>query len=367
MNEVQAHINNIAFPKTLEEVEWFIDERGNFDIEDILFEARISGYVEWTVPKWAKVGDIVFFMHSKTSNSTISKLFSELEHTKQLYSDSSYDKLMKALFHGKELYEQYGGKIFAIGMVDGAPFHDDLLIDYQQELHWKSKIYAKISNLCCLATPIDISEFRDFITISRQSGITPVFGKEYDKLKQLIINKNSIPYFFKESISTVIPLSKISMDNWIALSSRYRRSFFLEIQFRTYYVDYFLKCLGDNKTFYRECPCIKNKSQRYFADNVIKIGGKYLPVEIKLNITAERNLPNQLLQYCMTDYIILTENKTAFPENIHNNFVLVIDTFNIYLFDCLTCKLASIADLDEIKHISDIAILKNGLIDILTI
>lgn len=366
MNEVQAHINNIACPKTLEEVEWFLDEHGCFNIEDVLYEANTSGYVEWTVPKWCKAGDIVFFMHSKTSNSTISRLFTELRNTKQFYSESAYNKLSKALHHGKELYNQYGGKIFAIGMVEGIPFHDDFFENYQQDLHWKAKIYAKIINLYCFSTPIDISEFHDFIMISRQSAITPVFGKEFDQLKQIIVRKNPVPKYFKESVSTILPLSKITPDNWIEISSKYRRSFFLEVQFRTYFVDYFLKYLGDNKTFFRECPCIKNGSQRFFADNVIKIKRKYLPVEIKLNIEAERDLLTQLLQYCMTDYIILRENKIAYPENTYNQTVLVIDTFNVYLFNSVTCTLESIAVLDEIRHISDIVSLKNKIIDLVS-
>ena len=369
MNEVQAHINNLAFPKTLDEVEWFLDENGHFNIEDILIESQMEdGYVEWTVPKWCKAGDIVFFMHSVTSKSTISRLSTELKCTKQDYSCDRYHKIWNGLLHGKELYQQYGGKIFAVGMVEGAPFHDDYFDNNQQDIHWKSKIYAKIINLYCFTVPIDIDEFHDFIMVSRQSAITPVFGKEFEQLKQIIIQKNTVPNYLQESTSTPIPLSTINSDNWLNISSEYRRSFFLEIQFRTYFVDYFLRYLGDNKTFFRECPCIKNYgSPRFFADNVIKLRGKYLPVETKLNVDTERDFLTQLLQYCMTDYIILKENKIAYPEAIYNQTVLAIDTFHVYLFDSKTCTLKQIAVLDEIKNISDISILKTRLIGLLSI
>lgn len=51
---VQAFIDNISFPKNLEELEDFVDE---FDVEQVL---RVDE-TEWTAPKWAVEGDIVFF------------------------------------------------------------------------------------------------------------------------------------------------------------------------------------------------------------------------------------------------------------------------------------------------------------------
>ena len=70
IKHVQAHINNISFPKTLDELYWFVTENGSFNVEDILF----NKFVEWTVPNWTQTGDIVFFMHAKTARSTITKL-----------------------------------------------------------------------------------------------------------------------------------------------------------------------------------------------------------------------------------------------------------------------------------------------------
>ena len=71
---VQAFINNISFPKTLDELYWFATEHGSFNVEDILFETETV----WTSPKWVKIGDVVFFMHSKTAKSIITKLRTEL-------------------------------------------------------------------------------------------------------------------------------------------------------------------------------------------------------------------------------------------------------------------------------------------------
>ena len=53
---VQAFIDNISFPTTLVELEDFIDE---FNVEQIL----TVDVTEWTAPKWAVEGDIVFFFY----------------------------------------------------------------------------------------------------------------------------------------------------------------------------------------------------------------------------------------------------------------------------------------------------------------
>ena len=114
-----------------------------------------------------------------------------------------------------------------------------------------------------LEKPIDISEFNSVITVSRQSSITPVFGDQYNFLKSLIFQKNSIiEDYFINSIAEPVPLARVNDNNWLEVLNRYRRSFFLEIQFRTYYVDRLLILLGDNKTIYRECTCIKKTKKR---------------------------------------------------------------------------------------------------------
>ncbi len=70
----KSFISNISFPKTLDEVMYFINERGQFDVQDIM----TASYVEWTAPKDAYIGETVYFMHSKTSIDTIRHLKREL-------------------------------------------------------------------------------------------------------------------------------------------------------------------------------------------------------------------------------------------------------------------------------------------------
>lgn len=80
---VQAFINNISFPKSLDELEDYIYNAGHYDIEGLL----VSSGTEWTAPRWAKAGDTVFFMHAKYADSDkVDKIFclDELKNIRQV-------------------------------------------------------------------------------------------------------------------------------------------------------------------------------------------------------------------------------------------------------------------------------------------
>ena len=107
MQEVQAVINNISFPKSLEELLQVQKVHGHFNVEDLLDDSEdndvANDYTEWTMPKWCKSGDIVFFMHAKTANAIISRLERELRKS----SASDYDDgLMSFLQRGAELWRK---------------------------------------------------------------------------------------------------------------------------------------------------------------------------------------------------------------------------------------------------------------------
>ena len=280
-------------------------------------------------------------MHSKTAIQHITRLIKELKCRKENYTKKEYNLLMEWLERGRKSHKKYGGKIFAIGKVLDSSFIDN---DGSNELlHWKGKIYAPIGNVFILDNPIDISEFNSFIMISRQSSITGVFGEQYNKLKNIISSKNKIPKYLKISNSQLIPIKNINCDNWFLLAEEYRRKFFLEIQFRTYYVDYLLKELGDIKTLYRECKVKKANNPYTYIDNLILFQGKYLPVEIKLNISTEKDLFKQLTQYINVTEIII-DNKKILNNQLYDK-VLVFDTNKIYIFNGI--ELNEIFNLDS--------------------
>ena len=345
---VNAVINNVSFPTKIDELEYFVYEHGMFNVEDLLaYEDNC-----WTMPKSSKVGDIVLFFHAKTAISRITALITEV---KNLPDDTSHNRplLLEWLERARMLYKKYGGKIFAIGRVSGAPEY------YESEnegidFHWGSHIYADIGEVQALETPIDISEFNSFIMVSRQSAITPLPAKEFNQLRKIISQKNeNLPYYFKKSKIGDFKLSQINKNNYLTLTQDYRRRFILEINFRSYYVDYLLKELVGRK-YYRECMCFTKGKPHYFIDNVFHYNNKYYLLEVKLNIHAEKNLFEQLQQYTDADYLLLKKDEQNKIYEFEKAFIYVIDTCSFYRYDRKQNTITELINLDDVKSADDI-------------
>ena len=347
---VNAHINNISFPKTIEQLEDFIYKHGCYNVEDVINEAD-EGYTIWTVPRSSVVGDVVLYFHAKTAIQWIRKL----ETATKTLNPAMHDKnlLVEWLQRARMLYSLYGGKIFAIGRVGSRPEKEDEL-EFQQ--HWSGRVYADVKDIYLLETPIDISEFNSFILISRQSAITPLPSKEFEDLKSLVKSKNpNVPAWFCESMIGDNMLSKVCPNNFLEITASYRKRFPLEINFRSYYVDYFIKTLS-GKNVYRECQCHTAQTPLARVDNIFEFGGKKILLEVKLNIALEDDLISQLNQYVYADYICLSNanvpNSTT--ADFEKDYMFVIDVYSMYKYDVKSQKLTKMFDLDEIKSKNDI-------------
>ena len=188
MEQVQAIILNLAFPMSLDEILNIKKHKETQAVEDIIINAEKMNVGEeylmfsWTVPKWIKPGDIVFFMHTKTSKNTINRLKNELKLSNNRYSNEEVDMIRKELSHGMDIYKKYGGRIFAVGRVGKNPVYERVS---EFESHWKSRIYAYVDDCYVFENPLPLSEFSSFIKLSCGGSITPVFGGEYNRLKKL--------------------------------------------------------------------------------------------------------------------------------------------------------------------------------------
>ena len=340
---VQAIINNISFPKSLDELRHFAYNVGHYDVEDILH----NGDTEWSMPKWAVPNDIVFFFHAKTAINTIRRLEIQAERDNPVDRDSLLYWLQKA----RNLYDKCGGKIFAIGRVLHRPFYDDLAD--ADGLHWSGKIFAAIGDIYVLENPVDISEFSDFIYLSRQSAITAVLGSDFERLKEIMLRNNSLPDYVRKSHATPMPLKDINPQNWLAVTRSYRRSFFLEAQFRRYYVDYFLKSVADTKRIFSECNCYRGGLRTGIADNCIRIDGRLCIVEVKLNVSAESKIEIQLEKYCYLDEISLLKDRVP-ADRLISDRIMVIDTEKLYFYEAENDSLCEMLELDDLKETEDL-------------
>lgn len=362
MRSVQAFVTNNTLPKDFDDFVQYLELGYRYPVESLI--CNEGEPEEWTAPKWCKEDDIVFFMFATRARQNLSHVRTQYrEMYKDRYNEEERKVIEETFDYLSGLCKQFGGKIFAVGRVSGASFFQGD-VDEDREVHWKSTIYAPISDIYQLECPIDISEFRDFLTISRVGTITPVMGSTFRQLKALIMRHNEVPAYIAKSDATPMPLMEINEQNWIEVNNIYRHSYFLEHQFRVYYVDYFLRLLGDMKTFYSESVCVSDLSDNSRVDNVIKFFGKYLCVEVKLNVQGERDLPGQCRKYCHLKSIELrqpTKGSTCYTDH-----VLIIDMNGLYLYEYKTHSVSNLKSLDDFGTPTDVLTFRKELHQLLT-
>ena len=355
MENIQSFIANISAPKTPEQLMWHMRNYGGYVIERVLDDPDGPG--DWTVPRWAKHGDIVFFMHAVSAVQYLKSIRRKICELRDSYRPQEFDEAMSFIQHGLVLHSLYGGKIFAVSRVLGAPkyFSED------EPYYWHSHIYADMGDTVFLTSPVPASEFKSFLPVARQTSITPVIGSNFDRLRELIISHgNTVPNYLTDASASPFPLSAINGSNWLELCNEYRNRFFLEEQFRKYYADYLLRALSDDGRLYAECRVRKNGEPDSFVDNVILLHGAYISVEVKLNASAEPHLPSQLGKYCNADVILRSHKvKSFFPtEDIRTGEIIVLDTENLGLYTYHDKTLRSIYKLSSLKTYRDITALK---------
>lgn len=359
MKKVQSYIANVSFPTSLEEMEELVNGEYYMDMEALLLFDDAS----FTAPKWAAKGDIVFFYHAKSAITKIRHLKSLLKKEKDKYKQA-YDEIERYLETAEKIYKRYGGKIFAVGTVCEEL---EIVKDAPREhLHWRSNIYAPINNITNLDFPVDKAKFEEYVKLSMQRTITPVPGTAFNGLRKLVLRYNDVS-FIENCEASPIPLKDINDKNWMEIAKEYKRRFFLEIQFRKFYVDYLLKSLSDTKKIYSECSCWKNDVHTGFADNFITMNKKYLAVEVKINIDTERDIQNQLEKYSFCDMVKLDKNTAIYKNDIHQAHVLVIDMNKICIYDSTSKTMQKFADLDSLKCMYDVKKLRNEIIKIMEV
>lgn len=353
---VQAYILTLTYHTTLEEIiEHVLDRQCDIITGTvILCKEDVDSFV---APKWAAKDDIVFFYLAKSALQTIRKLKRECEKLDYSYE---YKKLLQTVLNDAEnIASDISGCIFAVGRVCG----NAKVGERYEHSHFKNNIFADITDFVNLDTVIPLECFSEYAPLEFKKSITPVLGESFEQLKNDILEDSEIDYLVK-SHSVPTPLKDISDKNWIVLNMDYRRKYFLEIQFRKYYVDYFLKVFGDQKKLYAECNTCRKGYRTGIADNCIKFNRKFAFVEVKLSVKSEYNLNNQLDKYCFVDSVKLSDDKEIEKGEIIQDAVFLVDVFGFYVYNARQRKLKMVGNLDKINSESDIKLLREKCVKI---
>lgn len=336
----RAWISNIAFPTSVEELLHVLKEgEGLYDTEVIL---RARTNVEWTAPTWARRGDIVFFMHSVSAINKIRKVRKEvIEHADERSAEEN-ELLREGLERALELYRMYGGKLIGAAQLGTDPRRGFT----ESFRHWKGRNYAAIIDTTAFSHPLDRKCFTDQIQICRTGGVTPIFEAGFNLLIEQLSEKNTLPAYLTDANVIRDDAGSAVFDN--------------EEQFRTVRVEQMLRKISP--VVYRECRCGKSGVADSFADNVILIEGRFLPVEVKI-VEQSEAIVDQLWKYCNNDSIEVG-NQTIDPERVWRSYALLVDPWNVSIYKAHADRLQKIMPLPEAER--DVFELRDAIIDIIS-
>ena len=319
------------------------------------------------IPGTEHYGDLYNGLLYEYSEKGFNKLYDYLKKSGNKYewyrlTDKQAGVILSNLFWLSNDVENYSGKIYAVGRVCQPPEN------YEEEFpqQYRSRIYTDFDYAIAFdETPIDLDEFKNFVSFSKRGTFTYVLGDAYKKLIKLISKDNKLCDYYYNSEAVPMPLSNLNSENWILTTNLYRRRFCLEDQFRAYYVNRFLTILGDTKKYYSECNCYHGVRYHTRVDNVIKFYNKYLPIEVKLNIKIEKDIKGQCNSYCNVQRMELADD-FSIDESLAWQVVLVIDREAIYIYNPYNNSMVKFFDLDNIKTEPDIISLRNSLHETIT-
>lgn len=363
---VQSYISNCSFDNSLDELWFDIQHSGYFNYEALYHEEE----VQWTAPKWAKPGDIAFFIHTRTAKSIITRLRTELKAQKDTMPTEKYTILDREINRALQNYEKIGGKIFAIGQVcaptEEIDEDDPFYSNDENSKHWLSRSYACVSNIFLLKHPVSMDDFTDFIMLARGGSYSVVLGENFSRLRDLIMEKNQdqedFPYYFRKSVAAPLALSDITDNNWMQINSEMRSEFSGKTQFQSFYTNYLLRSIGDTKKYWQRCRFSKPEmANDAIMDSVIVFNKKYLPVRILFN-PSDKGTPAEIAgKYCNAAEIFIGKDEKIDISRIYSDRVMVIDRENISIYDASSEDLHVLMQLDDLKSVEDVAVLKQKL------
>jgi len=303
---VQSSITSISFPSSLERLrvmgsKWLkLIGRDWVTDMDVLVDFPAGKGVTWIAPKWLTSSDILFFYHTKSASLFIRKLSQEADRV-----------IRKGINPSKE---------FSLSDVC---YHDE-------DKHFKGTIYAPLGEVFIFSNPV--FNFGDIIRIG-QNTTTPVFGQEFEKLKERIALHNQLPEILIRTKPGNLSFRNVDGMNWPDICCKRETKFVDEAQIRAYLIDHILNEIRDNRSpLLLECDCFRDGLRTGIADYFIRVLGHWIPVEAKLNVLVEENLSDQIEKYNHIQSFQSTKGgyKGQVFNTIDSGICLIIDQSGIF-------------------------------------
>lgn len=349
----QACISAVGFPDDFDHLDAMIAKNSDADgaLTDIdnLLRFRPGDLLTWTAPKWLTAGDLLFFYHTKSARDNLRLVREDVEDTAP-----SNDDLWPIVARAEEQLALYSGTIFGCALVAGRPEYESNPADAQ---HFRGRIFAPLAEVEIFKRPVSIRAFSQYLTLSPGATITPLHGATLSDLVACIALTNTLPPFIAEARPGTAGLRDVTSENWLSIVCQPGCAFIDESQLRAYFLDHLLQAVKDPRSsVHAECTCLRDGSSTGIADYFVRINGHWIPVEAKLNVRAEVDLPGQIRRYLGADWVIPRRGSSRGEriEVSRPRIAMVVDQWGLYLVvdgefigDGLDCPLWQRLSLEE--------------------
>jgi hypothetical protein len=320
---------------------------------------------QWSAPSWMAADDLVFFYLSKRALPRILRalygaiLLAVPEHEAVMArygpDDPRFyawlheataalrpgdDKLVDLLARERDLARELQGTIFAgARVIQSASVAERGDADdraAERLHHWRGCVYAPLADGFCLREPVPSDVFTRHVALSRTGGPTPLHGAAFTGVRDAMAVRNRLPRFVLDAYPTA-GLRGVTRETWRERFADDRQAprFVNEAQFRSYFVDYLLGELRDPGTpLLEECRCTTG-GVGPIADYFVRLGGRWLPVETKLNVRTQPDLVAQVARYLGVPTVTpLLRRTTGRARNVDGaDVALVLDPEGLYLMN----------------------------------
>lgn len=295
------------------------------------FESLSPDFVEWTAARWMTEGDVLFFYHTNRGHKKIRRLLKELRKLGLVEQNWYIDATMETLERNLEVSTRMESSIFACAPVEGSATYYSKEED--AECHFMSRAFVPLSRVHVFENPVHTSDFGAHFKIG-QNTVTPLYKQNFNAIRELLRQDNTLPDFLEFAEVGELVFQNISKENWRKIAASPSTRFLNEELVRTYFIDYLLEEIKDPRTpILEECVTWRDGKNTGRADYFVMVGGRWIPVEAKLNILTESDLLGQLGKYLMVDKFVPTvrarRSSEFFPDQ--HGACVVIDQSGVYL------------------------------------
>ena len=299
----EAFVTAVGLPARLDEfcamVADNLGQRGSdacfLDLEHLLNPA--VDRVHWSAPPWSRPGDVAIFYCTQRAARTASTLRQQMPARPTWVVDGTLQEnlelrevFLDALSRAERLLAKNAGRFISVGRVTGLP-------EKGWVAHVRDRTFTTIADLFRLQTPIPLDAIASAFTVRRAATITRMGASAFNALLASLREQHLPKWVSSVRIGLDAILDQLRGD-WrnLVRSDLYRPK--TEDELRELIVHPILEEISDaGAPVLHECRCYHRNRSLGIVDSLVKLNGRWVPVESKLRVASWDDVMNQVRRY----------------------------------------------------------------------